>query len=54
VFAEGVVFTNLTLEEQGTIWMAKLRRDRYDWFHAPDLQILGFDPGGRDVQEDQE
>jgi hypothetical protein len=54
VFAEGVVLTNLTLEEQGKIWMAKPRRDRFDRFHAPDLRILGFDPGGRDVQEDQE
>jgi len=49
-----VVLTNLTLEEQGKIWMAKPRRDRFDRFHAPDLRILGFDPGGRDVQEDQE
>ena len=54
VFAEGVVFYNLARKEESKSWMAKLRRDMFDWFYAPDIEIRGYDPKGRDAAEDQE
>jgi hypothetical protein len=33
VFAEGVVFYNLKRKAEGKIYMAKLRRDMFDWFY---------------------
>ena len=54
VFAEGVVFYNLARKEEGKSWMAKLRRDMFDWFYAPDIEVQGYDPKGRDEAEDQD
>ncbi len=54
VMAEGVVFYNLKRRENGQSWMAKLRRDMFDWFFAPDVEILDYDKRGRDEIEDQD
>ncbi|MBI4864123.1 MAG: hypothetical protein HY815_28275 [Candidatus Riflebacteria bacterium] len=54
VFAEGVVFYNLERRANQQSWMAKLRRDMFDWFYADTIPILGYDPAGRDEVEDQE
>jgi hypothetical protein len=53
VFAEGVVFYNLKRKAQNRTWMAKLRRDMFDWFYAG-LEIHDYDIRGRDEIEDQE
>lgn len=53
VFAEGVVFYNLARRARGASWMAKLRRDMFDWFFAG-IEIYGYDKKGRDEAEDQE
>jgi len=33
VMAEGVVFYNLARKAEGKTWMAKLRRDMFDWYY---------------------
>jgi hypothetical protein len=53
VFAEGVVFYNLKRREQNQTWMAKLRRNMFDWFYT-DIEIYGYDKQGRPEIEDQE
>jgi len=53
VMAEGVVFYNLKRREQHKSWMAKLRRDMFDWFYAPEVEVLDYDKQGRDEVEDQ-
>ena len=53
VFAEGLVFYNLKRKAEGKVWMAKLRRDMFDWFYEG-IQILNYDKKGRDEFEDQE
>jgi len=48
VFAEGVIFYNLKRKaEGGKSYMAKLRRDMFDWYYRPDIEILGYTPEGR-------
>lgn len=42
VFAEGVIFYNLKRKAEGKTYMAKLRRDMFDWFYAPDIEIFGY------------
>ncbi len=54
VMAEGVVFYNLKRKEQGQSWMAKLRRDMYDWFYSDRLTIEGYTKEGTGKSEDQE
>lgn len=54
VMAEGVVFYNLKRKEQGRIWMAKLRRDMFDWFYSDRIAIEGYTKEGTDKLEDQE
>lgn len=54
VMAEGVVFYNLKLKAEGNIWMAKLRRDMFDWYYSDRVKILDYDPKGRDEMENQE
>lgn len=54
VMAEGVVFYNLKRKEEGKTYMAKLRRDMFDWFYSDRIQILDYDKKGRDEMEDQE
>jgi hypothetical protein len=53
VFAEGIVLYNLKRKAENQSWMAKLRRDMFDWFY-PDIEIMGYDKKGRDEVEDQE
>jgi hypothetical protein len=54
VFAEGVVFYNLKRKTASQSWMAKLRRDMFDWFYSDKIAIVDYDKAGRDVTEDQE
>lgn len=53
VFAEGIVIYNLKRKEEKQTWMAKLRRDMFDWFYT-DIEILEYDKQGRQEMEDQE
>ena len=53
VFAEGVVFYNLKRKAENQPYMAKLRRDMFDWFYEG-IDIQGFDKKGRDETEDQQ
>lgn len=54
VMAEGVVFYNLKRKEQGQTWMAKLRRDMFDWFYSDRIAIEGYTKEGTGKLEDQE
>lgn len=54
VMAEGVVFYNLKRKSEHKPWMAKLRRDMFDWFYSDKLEIIDYDKKGRDEIEDQE
>ena len=38
----------------GKTWMAKLRRDMFDWFYSEKMEIYDYDKAGRDEIEDQE
>ena len=40
MMAEGVVFYNLKRKEEGKPYMAKLRRDMFDWFYSDHVDIL--------------
>ncbi len=53
VFAEGVVFYNLKRKAEDKVWMAKLRRDMFDWYYEG-IRIIDYDEKGRDEAEDQE
>lgn len=54
VFAEGVVFYNLKRKAEGKTWMAKLRRDMFDWFYEG-IEIYDYDKSGKNkIAEDQE
>ena len=53
VFAEGVVFYNLKRKSEGKTWMAKLRRDMFDWYYSDKIEIYDYDKKGRDEVEDQ-
>ncbi len=39
-FAEGVVFYNLKRKAEKKSYMAKLRRDMFDWFYSDKIEIL--------------
>ncbi len=39
-FAEGVIFYNLERREHGKTYMAKLRRDMFDWYYSDKIEIL--------------
>lgn len=54
VFAEGVVFYNLRRKQECKSWMAKLRRDMFDWYYKDKIQIYDYDPKGRIEAENQE
>lgn len=54
VMAEGVVFYNLKRRAEGKTYMAKLRRDMFDWFYSDRIKIFDYDKKGRDEIEDQE
>lgn len=53
VFAEGVVFYNLKRKAESQSYMAKLRRDMFDWFYEG-IEIQGYEKKGRDEVEDQQ
>lgn len=40
VFAEGVIFYNLKRREANQTYMAKLRRDMFDWYYSDKIEIL--------------
>ncbi len=40
MMAEGVVFYNLKRKEEGQPYMAKLRRDMFDWFYTDYVEII--------------
>ncbi|MBN2499015.1 MAG: hypothetical protein JXR96_30780 [Deltaproteobacteria bacterium] len=54
VFAEGVVFYNLKRKAEGKTYMAKLRRDMFDWYYSDSIAIVDYGKQGRDEIEDQE
>lgn len=54
VMAEGVVFYNLKRKAENKIYMAKLRRDMFDWFYSDQIEIFEYDKKGRDEIEDQD
>ena len=39
-YAEGVIFYNLKRKAEQKSYMAKLRRDMFDWYYTPDIEIL--------------
>lgn len=39
IMAEGVVFYNLKRKAEGRVYMAKLRRDMFDWFYSDKIEI---------------
>ncbi|MBF0443289.1 MAG: hypothetical protein HQK54_15375 [Oligoflexales bacterium] len=55
VMAEGVVFYNLRRRDEQQSWRAKLRRDMFAWYYqAEGIEIIDYDPKGRDEFVDQE
>jgi hypothetical protein len=48
-----VVFYNLKRKAENRIWMAKLRRDMFDWFYEG-IEIFDYSPQGKEEPEDQE
>lgn len=54
VLAEGIVFYNLKRKAEGKTYMAKLRRDMFEWFYSDKIRIFDYDKAGRDEIEDQE
>lgn len=53
VFAEGVVFYNLKRRAEQKSWMAKLRRNMFDWYYQPDIEIIGYTKEGRPDDEEE-
>ncbi len=39
VFAEGIIFYNLKRKSEGKVYMAKLRRDMYEWYYSDYIRI---------------
>lgn len=54
VMAEGVVFYNLKRKAEGKTYMAKLRRDMFDWYYSDRIKIIGYDKKSHNEVEDQE
>lgn len=54
VMAEGVVFYNLKRKAENKTWMAKLRRDMFEWFYSDHIEITGYDKNGTSEVEDQD
>jgi len=50
VFAEGIIFYNLKRKAEGKIWMAKLRRDMFDWYYDG-IEIYGYNKNGEMDEE---
>ncbi|OFZ78781.1 MAG: hypothetical protein A2583_09620 [Bdellovibrionales bacterium RIFOXYD1_FULL_53_11] len=53
VMAEGIILYNLRRRAEKKSWMAKLRRNMFDWFYEGCV-IEGYSTAGRDEAEDQE
>lgn len=53
VMAEGVVFYNLKRKAENKIWMAKLRRDMFDWYYTDHIKIKDYNKKGSSEIEDQ-
>jgi len=41
IFAEGVIFYNLKRKAENKSYMAKLRRNMFDWYYSDKVEILG-------------
>lgn len=54
VFAEGVIFYNLKRKAEKKTWLAKLRRDMFDWYYLDKITILDYDVNGRNEIEAQD
>lgn len=48
VFAEGVIFYNLRRKSEGKSYMAKLRRNMFDWYYSDKVEIFDYVPEGKD------
>ena len=46
VVAEGIVFYNLRRKAEKHSWMAKLRRDMFDWYYSDKIEIFDYDKLG--------
>lgn len=57
VLAEGVIFYNFKRKAEGKIWMAKLRRNMFDWFFSSEIEIYGYNkndaPRPENVEEEK-
>ena len=42
VFAEGVIFYNLKRRAENKTYMAKLRRDMFEWYYSKHVRILNI------------
>ena len=42
VMAEGVIFYNLKRRAENKSWMAKLRRDMFDWYYTDTIEIYDY------------
>lgn len=54
VMAEGVIFYNLKRKAEHKTWMAKLRRNMFDWYYTDSIRIEDYTTQGREGTEDQE
>lgn len=54
LFAEGVIFYNLRRRAEQKSWMAKLRRDMFDWYYSDKVKIFDYKKEGRNEEENQE
>lgn len=46
IFAEGIVFYNFKRKDKGLPYMAKLRRDMFEWFYSDDIEVIGYSKKG--------
>lgn len=53
VMAEGVVFYNPRRRSEGKTYMAKLRRDMFDWYYSGHIEITDYQPSGTGKMENQ-
>jgi len=44
--AEGVVFYNLKRKAEKKTWMAKLRRDMFEWYYSDKIEVYDYDKRG--------
>jgi hypothetical protein len=46
IFAEGVIFYNLKRKAENQTYMAKLRRDMFDWYYTDKIQVFDYNSDG--------